>query len=279
MSELENQANSQKGFAKLFEVLRDSLLGVIKPSYLEKTAIAQASAASIASTSALKTALKQNLANEISQATLSARETRQIHNIANIYALAAQELQMIDNISKAPVSPEWSARFFDYALDICEEDAQIIWGKLLAGEIANPGTFFKRTLSVLRNIEPFEAKWFADICQFVLEDYILPNYILTQDYFPTTQFQSLIDCGLINSIKCEFGFNAGTMEIHGKSQSLKLISPKTGTIPQMHLGHSYTLTDVGIQLCKITPPQNNPTCLLKLKENIKAKYNIESELV
>ena len=103
MSELENQANSQKGFAKLFEVLRDSLLGVIKPSYLEKIAIAQASAASIASTSAFKTALKQNLANEISQATLSARETRQIHNIANIYALAAQELQMIDNNSKAPV--------------------------------------------------------------------------------------------------------------------------------------------------------------------------------
>lgn len=279
MSELENSANSQKGLAKLLEVFRDSFLGIIKPSQLEKIALAQASAASIASTSAFKTTLKQNLANEISQMTHSAREARQFYNIANIYAHAAQEIQMIGHINDTPVSSEWSARFFDYAQDICEEEAQIIWGKILTEEVANPGKFFKRTLSILRNIEPFEAKWFVDICPFVLQNCFILSYIVIQNHYPANQFQSLIDCGLINSINCGFTLNENTMEIHGKTQSIKFILPQTGYMPQINMGNVYVLTDAGSQLYKITLCQTDQAYLIRLKEHIERTYNIESEFI
>lgn len=279
MIEPENSANSQKGLAKLLEVLRDSIIGIIKPSQLEKIALAQASVASIASTSAFKTALKQNLANEISQMTHSAREIRQFHNIANVYAYAAQELQMIDGINDTPVSSEWSAIFFDYAQDICEEDAQVIWAKILAGEIAKPGSFHKRTLSVLRNIETFEAKWFADICQFVFLEIVIHNYCLLFDYFPINQFQSLIDCGLINSIECQYLLDKETTEINGKTHSIKLTTPQMEMATKIVIDGVYTLTDSGAQLYRITPAKSHQTYMMKLKEDIEKTYNVKAELV
>lgn len=109
--------------------------------------------------------------------------------------------------------------FFDYSKDVSNEDAQIIWAKILAGEIAQPGSFYKRTLSVLRDIEAFEAKWFADMCQFVICNSIVEMSLLK--YYPYSQIQSLMDCGLLNSVACESSLTEKATEINGKSHSLK----------------------------------------------------------
>ncbi len=55
----------------------------------------------------------------------------------------------------------------------------------IISRIAQPGSFYKRTLSVLRDIEAFEAKWFADMCQFVICNSIVEMSLLK--YYPYSQ--------------------------------------------------------------------------------------------
>lgn len=276
--EIKDLAGLSKPLCKLIDVFQNGCSWALKPTQIKRIAFASSEASSTNTSSDFKKHLKEALLEDTINATHSVREKRQLNNIASIYANAAQELQMIENVDSTPVDPDWSVRFFDYSKDVSNEEAQIIWAKILSEEIIKPKSFFKRTLSILRNIEPFEAKWFSDICQFVLDDSYILYYIVAQGYYSVNRFQSLIDCGLINSIKCDFILNEDKMEIHGKAQTIKLILPQTGSIPIIHLGTVYLLTDAGSQLYKITPSQTNQTYLMKLKKDIENRYNIESEL-
>lgn len=277
--DIKDLAGLSDPLCKFIDVFQKGCSWTFKPQQIKRIASATSQAKSIESNDEFKSQLKQALLESTANAARSIREERQFNNIASIYANAAQELQMIENIDKIPVDPDWSARFFDYAKDISDEEVQIVWAKILAGEIIKPGSFFKRTLSALRDIEALEAKWFADICQFVLSKSIIHDYCLTYDYYPMNQFQSLTDCGLINSIKCQFVLNKESTEIQGKTQSIKLISPRTGNTPPITIPYVYTLTDVGAQLYRITPAKSHQTYMMKVKEYIEKKYNIKTELI
>lgn len=277
--EMKDLLGLSQPLCKLIDVFQNGCSWVLKPSQIKRIASTTSLTKSIESNDEFKSQLKQALLESTVNAARSIREKRQFNNIASIYANATQELQMIENIDKTPVDPDWAARFFNYAKYISNEEVQIVWAKILAGEIIKPGSFFKRTLSILRNIEAFEAKWFADICQFVLSESMIHDYCLTYNYYPMNQFQSLTDCGLINSIKCQFVYNKESTEIQGKSQSIKLISPGTENTPPITFPSVYTLTDVGAQLYRITPVKSHQTYMMKVKEYIEKKYNIKTELI
>lgn len=277
--EMKDLLGLSQPLCKLIDVFQNGCSWVLKPSQIKRIASATSLTKSIESNDEFKSQLKQALLKSTANAARSIREERQFDNIASVYANATQELQMIENIDKTPVDPDWAARFFDYAKDISDEEAQIVWAKILAGEIIKPGSFFKRTLSILRNIETFEAKWFADVCQFVLSKNIIHKCCLTSNYYPMNQFQSLIDCGLINSINCLFVLDREVSEIQGKTYSIKLVSPQTENTHPIAMHPVYTLTDAGIQLYRITPAKSNQTYMMDVKEYIEKKHNIKTELI
>lgn len=264
---------------KLIETMQSGCSWIFKPNQIKRIAAVSSDVASLEANADLKKSLKKALAEDTINMTRTAREQRQFDNIVNIYADAARELQIIDNIDKTPVDPDWSARFFDYAKDISNEEAQAVWAKILAGEIVKPGSFFKRTLSVLRDIEPFEAKWFAEICQFVLADCLISSTCITQKLYRLNQLQSLMDCGLINSTACQFILNEGETELQGKTHSIRLLTSQMETPPRVSLFSIYTLTDAGIQLYRITPAKSHQTYMTNLKEQIERQYNIKAELI
>ena len=183
---------------------------------------------------------------------------------------------MIDHVDDTPVDPDWCTRFFDYSKDVSNEDAQIIWAKILAGEIAQPGSLYKRTLSVLRDIEAFEAKWFADMCQFVICNSIVEMSLLK--YYPYSQIQSLMDCGLLNSVACESSLTEKATEINGKSHSLKIISSQID-LTMIRFRDVFRLTDAGTQLYNITQVQTHKSYMIGLKEQLEIKYGLVLELV
>lgn len=277
--EIKDLAGLSDPLCKFIDVFQKGCSWTFKPQQIKRIASATSRAKSIESNDEFKSQLKQALLESTTNAARSIREERQFNNIASIYANAAQELQMIENIDKTPVDPDWSARFFDYAQDISDEEAQIIWAKILAGEIIKPGSFNKRTLSVLRNIETFEAKWFAGICKFVFCEEMIHNCCLQSHYYPMNQFQSLIDCGLINSIECQFVLDKEVTEIQGKNYSIKLVSPQAEDAPPITIPSLYTLTDAGVQLYKITPTKSHKTYMMELKEDIENSNNIKAELI
>ncbi len=102
--------------------------------------------------------------NERAQVRIEYREELRQKNIETISNLAAQELP--DSVSSKPVEQDWILQYFDYAQDVCDEDIQSIWARILAGEVASPGTYTKRTLQFLKTIEKEDATKFSEFCAF-----------------------------------------------------------------------------------------------------------------
>ena len=64
------------------------------------------------------------------------------------------------------MNDEWIDDFFDKARKCSDENIQHLWAKVLAGEAKNAGSFSKKTLSILTEIEPEDAKIFANLNHF-----------------------------------------------------------------------------------------------------------------
>ncbi len=79
---------------------------------------------------------------------LSYLEARRQRNIEAITAGALREWPA--DISDEPVKEDWVAQFFNLAQDVGDEQMQGLWARLLAGEVAHPGSYSPMTLSVVR---------------------------------------------------------------------------------------------------------------------------------
>ncbi len=267
--DIKNLAGLSKPLTKLIEVIASGCNWIAQPYQIKRLANANAYASSIQSKEEFKQGLRNSLLEYTQRSILSVRENRQVENLANIINYAEQELQAIDKINDTPVSPEWSSRFFDYAQNIYEEEAQIVWAKILAQETASPGKFFKRTLDILHNIEPFEAKWFVELCQFVLDDIYIHFDVILYEYFKTNKLQSMMDCGLLNGQKCIINFDKSVDTINFKSY--RLIKKFSNIQPENISMSGFTLTDAGYQLYKITQVSSNLDFVKKIQEQLKNK--------
>ncbi|MHB1939150.1 MAG: DUF2806 domain-containing protein [Acidobacteriaceae bacterium] len=99
---------------------------------------------------------------------LLAREVEGLLNIESIADFASEALP--ETVSPDPVSPDWRRKFFLEAENICDIDLQFLWGKVLAGEVAAPGTFSLRTLDTLRQLSRAEAELFQRACALAMSD-------------------------------------------------------------------------------------------------------------
>ncbi len=70
--------------------------------------------------------------------------------------------QLPENVSSEPVSEDWTVQFFESCKDVGDTEMQRLWAKILAGEVAKPGSYSRRTMNVLKTFERFDAEAFAD---------------------------------------------------------------------------------------------------------------------
>ena len=265
--EIKDLTGLSKPLTKLVDAFANGCKWIAEPYQIKRIADANAYASSVQSKEVFKQGLRDSLLEYTKRSMLSIRESRQIDNLLNILNFAGQELRAIDNINDTPVSPEWSSRFFDYAQNIYEEEAQTIWAKILAQETATPGKFFKRTLDILYNIEPFEAKWFAELCQFVLDDTFVHLDVIHSKYFEFNKLQSMVDCRLLNAQECIINFDNSVDAIKFKSYCLK---KKISQLQPEYISmNGFTLTDAGNQLYKITQVPSNLDFVKKIQEQLK----------
>lgn len=100
---------------------------------------------------------------------------------------------------------DWFIRYYEASGNISDKEMQVLWAKILAGEIEKPSSYSLRTLDVLRNMSKEEAKCFVKICNTAIKiesgkyaipadhDYISKNSINYSDIL------LLGEIGLINS--------------------------------------------------------------------------------
>lgn len=97
-------------------------------------------------------------------------EQRQTNLEAIIDAAAAATPE---SVSSEPVDETWANRFFSAAADVSHEQMQAVWGKILAAEVASPGSYSLRALETLRNMSTSEAQRFQHLCTLLL----VPNVV------------------------------------------------------------------------------------------------------
>jgi hypothetical protein len=156
----------QGGFGRAAEKLADTIRHVvdvaISPDRLRATAQARADVEVIL---AKGRAEAQDIEARAAERVRKRENRRQI-NLESITKQAFAALPPPEQLSDEPVNQDWTSRFFKECEDISDEQMQQIWARILAGEVARPGSFAPRTLSVTRDLTRQDADLFTRLCQF-----------------------------------------------------------------------------------------------------------------
>ena len=133
-----------------------------KPTGIVRTAKAEAKAQLIMATSDIMVTEVQRRAAE----RLRLEETtKQI----NMETIAQNAIPFLSNETKPElVEDDWIAKFFDKCRLTSDGEMQTIWSKILAGQANCPGSFSKRTIDIVSNLEQKDAKAFEIACSFVV---------------------------------------------------------------------------------------------------------------
>ena len=74
--------------------------------------------------------------------------------------------QLTDDAKPEDVEADWYRHFFNRQCSVSDSQMQEIWARILAGEVNQPGSFSRRTLSILSDLDKSEAEVFAKLCGF-----------------------------------------------------------------------------------------------------------------
>jgi len=91
------------------------------------------------------------------------QQAKKQSNIEHVIQQTVDELKSEQDVSPDKPDSDWVTRFFSITEDISTDHMQIIWGKILAGEIKKPGSYSLRTLELLKNINQREAELFVRV--------------------------------------------------------------------------------------------------------------------
>lgn len=91
-------------------------------------------------------------------------ESRRQCNMESITKKALPHLTEGSDPSK--MDDDWVTNFFDKSRIVSDEEMQNLWARVLAGEASLPGTYSKRTVNFLGDLDKTDAELFAKLCGF-----------------------------------------------------------------------------------------------------------------
>lgn len=259
---------------KLIETISNGVGTVYKPYAIKREA--KAKAFSIKETSRAKTEAEiesMELMDEYQsrmEERLNAQKIRRQTNFDNTVRVAAETLSTETEVSKTEVHPDWTTRLINIVEDISDKEMQVLWGKILAGEVKQPGSYSLRTLEVLRNITKREAELFSVIANLSLYDSNIPNdrfavydmkFLKEEFNISLTDTLLLVEAGLIylehNHTFEVSNKGAGHPSVftlkHGNKAFVTHLAKDSPTIYLNPLA----FTTSGAELCRLIKPEYN----------------------
>ena len=215
---------------------------------------------------------------------LLAREIEGQLNVESIADCASRALPPA--VSQEPVSADWRRKFFLEAENVCEVDLQLLWGKVLAGEVAAPGAFGLRTLDTLRQLSRAEAELFRHACAIAMDGgwIAIPGFNLNTSLQPFgltySDILSLRDAGLIldgDHIHKDFRPNEPPTEPANQSTVLcnnsvliEFSGPPSGSLKIPAL----VFTRAGQELQRLIEPNETPSYLSALGSTLRQQGHV-----
>jgi hypothetical protein len=159
----------------LIEKVSDAIGGAFKPYQIIRVANAEAAAAKIRAQSNIEvSALERRALRRFLH-----EEARKQQSMETVTAEALPLLN--DTATPEKVEDDWIVNFFEKSRFISDRDMQQLWARVLAGEANEPGTFAKRTVNLLGDLDKADAELFTRLCGFawLVDDRVV---ILIFDY-------------------------------------------------------------------------------------------------
>ena len=101
--------------------------------------------------------------SEVIKQKIQFQEARRLSNTVAVVE-TAQRIVGDKHVPDLEPDHDWVARFFNHIQDVSSEDTQLLWARVLAGEVERPGTTSLRTLDILRNLDRQTAQSFRRLC-------------------------------------------------------------------------------------------------------------------
>lgn len=271
-----------KGFEKLVSTVSSAIGILYEPTYIRKVAQVEADKLKIIAVAKMEIQSKevdaQQDRNDKILARTQLRELKRQNNIDKIVEFAASDISNDNDVSDNPVDEDWITRFFNYAQDISNEEAQLLWGKLLSNEVKKPGSFSLRTIEILRNISPSEAQLFQSLCEFVLmklDKSIGFIYINSESFNNMISYGTLLilkECGLIDI--SSLAYNSKSHEFNIIYDNKILYAKKNDQEMDVKI-KTYNLTKSGLELFLINSQKTNQAYFNDFVKYFKETYKPE----
>ena len=162
--------NTSKSFLNLSEISKpaDTLIkkiskavgGYFAPYHIKNVAKAEAEAALIRAQSEIEiTDLHRRAVHRWIE-----DESQHQKNIEKITNKALPQLN--NETSPDSMEDDWITNFFDKSRIVSDAEMQALWSRVLAGEANIPGTYSKRTVNFLADLDKTDADLFSKLCGF-----------------------------------------------------------------------------------------------------------------
>lgn len=155
-----NLGNISKPATVLIEKISEALGGYFKPHQIRRVAKAEAEAEIIKAQAQIEITDLQRRA----LTRFVAEEAKKQDNIEKITEKAIPQLE--NSAKPDDVEEDWIANFFEKCRIISDEEMQLLWSKILAGEANSPGTFSRKTVNLLADLDKGDAEIFTQLCRF-----------------------------------------------------------------------------------------------------------------
>ena len=157
---LVNLGNLSKPADTLIKKVSGAVGGIFEPYQITRVAKAEAKADLIKAESEIQiTDLHRRAMHRFVE-----EEAKRQSNIENIISKALPQLD--DKGDPSQIEDDWVTNFFDKCRIVSDDEMQNLWSRVLSGEANVPGTYSKRTVNFLSDLDKAEAKFFSDLCGF-----------------------------------------------------------------------------------------------------------------
>ncbi|MGO3344013.1 MAG: DUF2806 domain-containing protein [Marinomonas sp.] len=157
---LVNVGKLSKPANTLIKKVSSAVGGVFEPWQIKRVAKAEAEASLIKAESEIKiTDLHRRAMHRFVE-----EESNRQENMEEITKKSIPHLDETSNPEN--MEDDWLTNFFDKSRIVSDEEMQAIWANVLAGEANTPGSFSRRTVNLLSDLDKRDAELFQTLCKF-----------------------------------------------------------------------------------------------------------------
>jgi len=248
--------------------ISDAVGGIFKPMQVRRIAKAEADAEVIRAKADIEVSELQRRAFY----RFLDEEAKKQTNMENITQKALPSLST--DAKPEEVESDWLTHFFDRARLVSDEDMQLLWSKVLAGEASKCGSYSKRTVNLLSSLDKSDAEAFKSFCTFCVGVGFLWPVVFDTNHEVYTRhgvsFAGLLHLESVGLIQFDhlagFSIKRATRKVHVEyyGTHLDLTMPKERE-NDLSMGHTL-LTQAGSQLAPICGAEPDPAFLEYLRE-------------